>query len=149
MSAATTPRNTDRLVASSPLWRSFPVAADQVAEYGWLAMIDQTTGMCVVGGSGAGYIGAGRFAGPIDSTGKAAGETVVDVDFGVFYWNNSGGGDAIGVGDFGKACYVVDNQTVALTDASGTRSVAGIVYEVRADGQVGVRMDPTTYVSNP
>jgi len=149
VSAATTPRNTDRLVASSALWRSFPVAADQVAEYGWLAMIDQTTGMCVVGGSGAGYIGAGRFAGPIDSTGKADGATVVDVDFGVFYWNNSAGGDAIGVGDFGKACYIVDNQTVALTDGGATRSVAGIVYEVRADGQVGVRMDPTTYVSNP
>jgi len=112
-------------------------------------MIDQTTGMCVVGGSGAGYIGAGRFAGPIDATGKADGELVVDVDFGVFYWANSGGADAISAADFGKACYVVDNQTVALTDASGTRSVAGIVYEVRADGQVGVRMDPTTYVSNP
>ena len=149
MTVATTPRNTDRLLASSALWRSFPVGANQVAEYGWLAMIDQTTGMCVVGGSGAGYIGAGRFAGPIDATGKADGELVVDVDFGVFYWANSGGADAIGAADFGKPCYVVDNQTVALTDASGTRSVAGIVYEVRADGQVGVRMDPTSYPSNP
>jgi hypothetical protein len=149
VTVATTPRNTDRLLASSALWRSFPVGADQVAEYGWLAMIDQTTGMCVVGGSGAGYIGAGRFAGPIDATGKADGELVVDVDFGVFYWQNSGGADAIGVGDFGKPCYVVDNQTVALTDGTGTRSVAGIVYEVRADGQVGVRMDPTSYPSNP
>ena len=149
MTVATTPRNTDRLLASSALWRSFPVGANQVAEYGWLAMIDQTTGMCVVGGSGAGYIGAGRFAGPIDATGKADGELVVDVDFGVFYWANSGGADAISAADFGKACYVVDNQTVALTDASGTRSVAGIVYEVRADGQVGVRMDPTSYPSNP
>jgi len=148
VTVATTPRNTDRLLASSALWRSFPVGADQVAQYGWLAMIDQATGMCVVGGSGAGYIGAGRFAGPIDATGKADGELVVDVDFGVFYWANSSGGDAIGAADFGKACYVVDNQTVALTDASGTRSVAGIVYEVRADGQVGVRMDPTSYPSN-
>ena len=85
----------------------------------------------------------------VEAVGARPGELVVDVDFGVFYWANSGGSDAISAADFGKACYIVDNQTVALTDASGTRSVAGIVYEVRADGQVGVRMDPTTYVSNP
>lgn len=149
MSATTTPRNTDRLLASSSLFRAFPVAANVVASYGWLAMMDQSTGFVSVGGSGSGYIGVGRFAGPVDATGLASGEAFVDVDFGVFYWNNMGGADAVTAADLGKVCYVENNQTVRITDASGARSVAGIVYEVRADGQVGVRMDPTAYPSNP
>jgi len=149
MTAATTPRNTDRLVASSSLWRNFPVKGDVVAEYGWIAMLDQTTGFVRVGATATGCVGVGRFANSIDTTGKADGAFGVDVDFGVFYYANSAGGDAITAADFGKLCYIADNQTVAATDGTGTRSPAGIVYELRADGQVGVRMDPTTYVSNP
>lgn len=148
MSATTTPRNTDKLAGSSSLYQSLPMAANQVACYGWLAMVDKSTGECVVGGSGGGYIGAGRFNSAIDSTGLAGGAVRCDVEYGVLYWGNATGGDAITGAMYGAPCYVLDNQTVAATDGSGTRSVAGIVYEVRGDGQVGVRMDPTSYPSN-
>lgn len=149
MTAALTPRNTDKLLASSPLFQNLPVAANVVAQYGWIAMIDQSTGLVSVGSSSPGYIGAGRFEGPIDATGLSNGAVRVDVSYGIFYWQNSGGGDALTQADYGKTCYIADNQTVALTDGTGTRSPAGIVYEVRLDGQVAVRMDPTAYPSNP
>ena len=33
-----------------------------------------------------------------------------------------------------KACYIVDNQTVANTDGTGTRSAAGVVIAIESDG---------------
>lgn len=47
---------------------------------------------------------------------------------------NSAGGDAITLMDIGKACYAVDDQTVALTDATGTRAKAGIIHNVTEAG---------------
>ena len=42
--------------------------------------------------------------------------------------------DAITEADLGKDCYIVDDQTVAKTSGSNTRSVAGKVVGVEADG---------------
>lgn len=53
---------------------------------------------------------------------------------GIFKWGNSAAGDAIAEDDVGKDCYLVDDQTVALTDGTGTRSKAGKVYQVDSDG---------------
>jgi hypothetical protein len=36
--------------------------------------------------------------------------------------------------DVGKQCYLVDDQTVAKTDGTNTRSPAGFVRDVDADG---------------
>lgn len=47
---------------------------------------------------------------------------------------NSSAGDLIGIADVGSNCYIVDDQTVAKTDGTGTRSVAGKVFEIAADG---------------
>lgn len=60
---------------------------------------------------------------------------------GIFKWNNSAAGDAIAADDIGKTCYIVDDNTVALTDGTSTRSKAGIVYDVDADGGVWVAMN--------
>lgn len=49
---------------------------------------------------------------------------------GCFLWENSAAADAIAADDIGKPCYVVDNQTVALTDAAGTRPFAGVIVAV-------------------
>lgn len=66
----------------------------------------------------------------------------VQVEFGVFGWTNSGAGvDAIAAANVGQVCYVVDDQTVALTSAGGTRPVAGIITEFR-DSQVFVLSSP-------
>lgn len=47
---------------------------------------------------------------------------------------NSASGDAIALADVGADCYIVDDQTVAKTNGSTTRSVAGKVFDVDADG---------------
>jgi len=42
--------------------------------------------------------------------------------------------DAILPGDVGKDCYIVDDQTVARTSGTNTRSVAGKIIDVESDG---------------
>ncbi len=53
---------------------------------------------------------------------------------------NSAGGDAITLGDIGKDCYAVDDQTLALTDGGGTRPRAGKIHNVTELG-VWLRFD--------
>lgn len=66
----------------------------------------------------------------------------VEVEYGVFGFKSAtGGGDDIAADDVGKVCYVVDDQTVALTNGSDTRGIAGFITEVRA-GVVYVYMGP-------
>ena len=52
---------------------------------------------------------------------------------------NSASGDLIGRANIGASCYVVDDQTVALTSNSGARPVAGKIDDIDgATGQVWV-----------
>jgi hypothetical protein len=71
----------------------------------------------------------------------------VEVEFGVFGWANGAGVDAVTVANIGQLAYVVDDQTVGLTDGGGTRPVAGVITEYRsgagaAGGGVFVSMGP-------
>ncbi|MBA4781173.1 hypothetical protein [Blastomonas sp.] len=66
--------------------------------------------------------------------GAANGDKTVDVEFGTYLFKNSAGADAITVASIGKLAYVVDDETVALSSAGGTRPIAGIVREVGANG---------------
>jgi hypothetical protein len=47
---------------------------------------------------------------------------------------NSAAADAIAADDIGKDCFIVDDNTVALTSNSSARSRAGQVYEVDSSG---------------
>lgn len=82
----------------------------------------------------------GRFEQTVDNTGGASGDQVVDILSGVFKWNNSSAGDAITQADLFSDCYVVDDQTVAKTSATNTRSKAGVIVGVDPDGGVWVLM---------
>lgn len=53
---------------------------------------------------------------------------------GIFRYANSASGDLIARSDIGQPAYVVDDQTVAKTSATNTRPVAGVIYDVDADG---------------
>jgi hypothetical protein len=53
---------------------------------------------------------------------------------GVLSFANSAAGDLITRADIGKSAYVVDDQTVAKTSGSATRSIAGIIRDVDAQG---------------
>ena len=76
----------------------------------------------------------------MDNTG-AAGAASVEYRIGLFLFANSSAGDLITIADIGKACFIVDDQTVAKTDGTGTRSRAGIVDGIEASGGVWVRCD--------
>lgn len=49
---------------------------------------------------------------------------------GVYHLENSAGADEITQAEVGDNCYIVNDETVAKTDATGTRSVAGRVVAV-------------------
>lgn len=78
--------------------------------------------------------GIGRAADTVDNTNGGDGDLSIEVDVGIFAFGNSASGDLIARDDIGKDCYGVDDQTVALTDGTGTRSVAGKIFDVDADG---------------
>lgn len=53
---------------------------------------------------------------------------------GCFRWKNSAAGDAITAANIGSTCYIVDDETVALTNGTNTRSAAGTIRDVDAAG---------------
>lgn len=57
---------------------------------------------------------------------------------GIFKYGNSASADQIAVTDIGKDCYIVDDQTVAKTNGTSTRSRAGKVHSIDTDGGVFV-----------
>ena len=69
-----------------------------------------------------------------DNTTGAAGAIRVRCRKGPHRFANSAAGDAIGLADVGSDCFIVDDQTVAKTNGTNTRSVAGKVFDVDADG---------------
>ena len=68
------------------------------------------------------------------TAGSSDGATTIRVGQGVFLMNNSTAGDAITQANVYGPCYMVDDNTVALTSGSGTRSLAGTVLEVESAG---------------
>jgi hypothetical protein len=73
----------------------------------------------------------------VDNTTGAAGDKTVQIREGVHGFLNSSAGDLIAQADVGADCYIVDNQTVAKTDGTGTRSRAGKIIRLE-DGLVYV-----------
>ncbi|WP_110678730.1 hypothetical protein [Salinicola sp. RZ23] len=128
------------------LRRAHLVLAGAVCYAGTLAMID-TDGYVQPAREATGLTAVGVFDKLIDNTGGLSGDAHAEVNRGYFKLAGATGADEIAAGDIGKPCYAVDAQTVALTDGSGTRSVAGIIDGVDGDGGVWVYVDPTSGVA--
>lgn len=139
MAALTAERNTPRLGHAPGITLNIPAKAATTVYKGGLVMID--AGYAAPGSTATGKIAAGRAAASVDNSAGAAGDLDVPVEPGVFRFGNSASSDAIAQADVGKACYIVDDQTVAKTDGTGTRSLAGIVIAVDSSG-VFVEMSP-------
>jgi hypothetical protein len=73
--------------------------------------------------------------------GAADGAVSLDVASGVFPFAIGGGGDALSDADIGRACFVIDDQTVGKTNPNNTRCVAGCLLDV-ADGFAWVQVSP-------
>ncbi len=102
--------------------------------YGGAIVMKNATGYATKGATATGQICLGRAEDLADNTGGANGAINVSVRAGVFKWANSSAGDLITIADVGNTCYIVDDQTVAKTDGTATRSAAGKIVGVDSDG---------------
>ena len=102
---------------------------------GAIVCISTATGYATKGATAATLVAVGAARETVDNSAGSAGDLRIAVDReGWFKFGNSASGDLIALKDIGKVCYVVDDQTVALTDNSGARSAAGRIRDVDADG---------------
>jgi len=135
MAPLTENRSTPQLAPADV--RTGLLGASQTIYQGSLLMRN-ASGHLIKGAVATGSFGAGRAESSNVSVG--AGVTVQPFREGVFRFANSSAGDLIATANIGATCYIVDDQTVALTNGTNTRSPAGIIYDVDALG-VWVRMD--------
>jgi predicted ThiF/HesA family dinucleotide-utilizing enzyme len=129
MAALTGDRNT--LMRSGEVV-SLPVAGGKKIYAGALVARD-ANGYAIPGATATGILGVGRAESQVDNSSGADGDLTVEVRKGVFRFDNDAT-DPVGHADVGNDCYIVDDQTVAKTDGTGTRSVAGKVFDVDSDG---------------
>lgn len=98
---------------------------------GGIVMLN-AAGFAVPGSTATGLTYAGRAEEFVDNTNGAAGAARVPVRRNkAFKWSNDG---SIAQAQLLKSAYVVDDGTVAATDGGGTRSVAGRIVGIDADG---------------
>jgi len=112
---------------------SMGVAAAKKIFAGALTARD-ANGYATPGATATTLLGAGRAAELADNSSGGAAAISVLVEKGVFKFANSAAGDLITIADVGNDCYIVDDQTVAKTNGTGTRSVAGKIFAVESDG---------------
>ena len=104
---------------------------------GALLMYDPADDTIKPGATATSKIAIGRCEERLD----AAEQLHVRVRSGTFPFANSASADEIANDDAGKDCYIVDDQTVALTNGSSTRSIAGKIIRVDSYG-VWVAVNP-------
>lgn len=136
MAALTQDRNTARFEGDV---RQGDVAASTLIYAGAMVMRD-ASGNLVEGQTDTGLVGAGRAEERVDNSSGSAGDLTAKYRPGIFRFANSASADEITKADIGAVCYAVDDQTVAKTDGTSTRSPAGVIDGVDATG-VWVRMD--------
>lgn len=129
MAALTSDRNTKLREGK---FLALPVAASTTIHAGAIVCVN-SAGYAVPGSTATTLKAAGVAGKAVRNTG-AAGAERVEVKKGVYCFGNSTSSDAIALTDIGADCYIVDDQTVAKTSATNTRSIAGKVFDVDADG---------------
>lgn len=117
---------------------SFGVAAAKKLYAGALVALN-ASGYATLGATATGLIGVGRAEEMVDNSAGSDGDLTVRVRAGIFRFGNSSAGDLIAIADIGKTAWIVDDQTVAKTSASSTRSPAGTIVDVDSQG-VWVRL---------
>lgn len=128
-----------RPIMEEPTIHSYPVAENVKCYQGGLAVL--AAGKARPGYVATGLVAVGIFdpSGPdsldgiMDNTGGAADAFNVRVRSGIFRFANLGA-DPVVAADVGKPCYIFDDNTVAHSDGTGARSVAGVVAKVETAG---------------
>jgi hypothetical protein len=130
MTATTTPRDTPQVTMGMV---ARDVAAATKILQGTIVCLN-AAGYAVQASSATTLIADGRAEETVDNSAGAAGAEKITVRKGTFRFANSAAADLIGRTEIGKNVYLVDNQTVAKTDGGATRSIAGRVFAVDAQG---------------
>lgn len=127
MTAATADRDTQRRPGTH---FSFPVKGGTKIFAGTLVCL--VAGLATKGASGA-CVGVAQET--VDNTSGVDGAVSVPVRRGELWrFDNSAAADQITLADVGSDAYIVDDSTVAKTNGSGTRSVAGKIRDVDSQG---------------
>ena len=129
MTALATDRKTPRREGDM---RMGGVAAAQTIYLGGIVMRN-AAGHLVKASTALGLVGVGVAEERVVN-GGAAGSKSLRYRAGTFLFANSSAADAITLADIGKPAYAVDDQTVAKTSGTNTRSIAGFVAGVEAHG---------------
>ena len=130
MTALTKDRNTPR---RNGVQFNDPVAASTRIFAGSLLCLN-AAGFAVPGSTSATLKARGIAEEQVDNRDGAAGALRIESRRGVFPFANSASADEITRADIGNTAYIVDDQTVAKTSATNTRSVAGIIRDVDEAG---------------
>ncbi|MCM0757355.1 hypothetical protein M7775_02075 [Sporomusa sphaeroides DSM 2875] len=111
---------------------SYPVEASTIIYAGALVALN-AAGNAVPGSTATTLKAVGRAENQVSNNPGAAGDKRVNIRRGVFKFLNSGT-DAITAANLLTTCYIVDDVTVAATNGTNTRSAAGKVIDIEADG---------------
>ncbi len=130
MAALTTDRDTLRRDAVDFV---FPVAANTVIYAGSIVCVN-SSGLATPGAVSTTLKCVGVAQKRANNNPGAASAISVEVRRGCHRFANSSAGDLIALANVGADCFIVDDQTVALTNGASTRSVAGKIRDVDAIG---------------
>jgi hypothetical protein len=134
MTALSAAKNVKQMgTGGEPITVVLPVAASTTIYKGAL-VCDNGSGYAVEGSTSTALIAVGRAKDTVDNGSGSAGDLNVEVERGCFRFENSSAGDAIAIAQRYDVCFIVDDQTVAKTDGSSTRSRAGIIMDVDSYG---------------
>lgn len=134
MAALTAQRDTQEKFHPAAMVHAYtPAASTQFFKGGLVALDQSDSGLLKKGAVSTTLVCIGvcqeNFTSPASNSRKVKARSGIHGPF-----ENSAGADEIAADDVGKDCFIVDDQTVALTDGTSTRSKAGTIYDVDSDG---------------
>ena len=112
------------------IWSDAPMKGATTIFQGALTVAEN--GLAVPGKVAVGLIVLGVADRTVKNAGADGAEKVLTKRGTFKFFNHAA--DAILAWDVGKSAYIVDDQTVAKTSATNTRSVAGVIRDVDSNG---------------
>jgi hypothetical protein len=138
MANATSERNTVKGASTvNQRQNVLNMPAGAIAHFGTMKSADANQRAVNPGAAGGPVMGVVKKT--IDNSTGGADAKKVELESGEFVFGNAGD---IGIGDIGKPCFAVDNQTLTKVN---TNSRAGTILEVHADGTVEAGIGPQYY----
>ncbi|MHB8808960.1 MAG: hypothetical protein ACYC9M_02965 [Desulfobulbaceae bacterium] len=110
-----------------------PMAAGAKGYAGGIACLN-AAGYAVPASTATTLKAVGRFNEQVDNATGQNGDLTAEVERGVFRFKNSAAADEITVAEVGTVAYLVDDETVAKTSGTNTRSRAGFIVDVDSLG---------------